>query len=366
MRRTYAKRGTTYWPISQWPELDRTIWIRHCQPGDPFDDPCYGSTLRAPTLTFLSTGYGTWLCFLASHGWLDPGQAPLQRVNCRRLRAYFQALRAAGYANATIISRFSGLSYAMKILAPGQDVSWIQRPDGVTIHTLLPKRQRPVIVPDSGVLFQWAIDMMDAATAPCDYQDGLLLALLASRGRRLRSMALLRVGHELILRDERYRIELAPEQVKTDRPDRFDLPDVLTRYIRRYLTVVRPALLGVRIHDALWINHRGAPWTAEGIKQRVRKLTAQRFGQSFGPHRFRHAIATTATLRDPASPGLAVGLLGISGQVLEDHYNRAGQSQAATMFDRAMARRRERLQLLERVVPSRCHRNSDAPPSGTV
>jgi hypothetical protein len=42
-------------------------------------------------------------------------------------------------------------------------------------------------------------------------------------------------------------------------------------------------------------------------------------------------------------PGLAVGVLGISGAVLEEHYNRAGQSQAVTMFDQAAARRRARL-----------------------
>jgi integrase len=64
---------------------------------------------------------------------------------------------------------------------------------------------------------------------------------------------------------------------------------------------------------------------------------------SFGPHRFRHAIATTAALCDPGSPGLAAGLLGITGQVLEEHYNRAGQNQAAIMFDKAITSRRERL-----------------------
>jgi hypothetical protein len=72
-------------------------------------------------------------------------------------------------------------------------------------------------------------------------------------------------------------------------------------------------------------------------------LTRKRFGVSFGPHRFRHAIATTAALRDPASPGLAVGLLKISGPVIDEHYNWAGQSQAAIMFDKAVAQRQGRL-----------------------
>jgi hypothetical protein len=225
-----AKRGTVCWPISQWPEMDRTTWIRHCTPGDPFDDPRYGATLRAPTLRFISGGYGCWLGFLAARGWLDPLQPPLQRVTRGRLRAYFQALRAAGCADYTIIARFNGLTTALKILTPGQDVSWIRRPDGVTIAALLPKTKRSLMVPDSGVLFQWAVDMMDTAPSPREYRDGLLLALLAARGRRLRSMALLRVGQELIWRGERYRIELTPEQVKTNKPDRFNLPAQLTLY----------------------------------------------------------------------------------------------------------------------------------------
>jgi site-specific recombinase XerD len=338
-----AKCGTVCWPLNQWPDLDRTTWIRHCTPGDPFDDPRYGATLRAPTLSFISRGYGHWLAFLASRGWLDPLQPPLQRVTRGRLRAYFRALRAAGYADYTIIARFSGLAAALKILAPGQDVSWIRRPDGVTIAALLPKKKRALMVPDSGVLFQWAVEMMDAAASPRDYRDGLLLAVLAARGRRLRSMALLRPGQELIWRGERYRIELTPEQVKTNKPDRFNLPAQLTPYIRHYLTVVRPALLGGQVHDALWINLRGEPWSPECMAQRIRLLSRQRFGESFGPHRFRHAIATSATLRDPDYPGLAVGVLGISGQVLEEHYNRAGQSQAVMMFDEAVARRRTKL-----------------------
>jgi len=339
----HAKRGTTIWKIEQWPEIDRTTWMRHCRPGDPFDDPSYGATLRQPTLTFLAGGYGAWLCFLNARGWLDPDQPPLQRVTRARLRAYFQGLRAAGYADSTVISRFTALTYALKIFAPGQDVSWVQRPYGITVYVQLEKKQRTVLVPDSGVLFGWAMEMMDTAASPYDFQNGLLLAMLAARGRRVRSMALLRVGQELVFQGGRYRIELTPEQVKTDKPDHFDLPAVLTPYIECHLTAVRPVLLRGQLHDALWIDCRGKPMNAQGIKNRVRALTRKRFGTSFGPHRFRHAIATTSTLRDPAHPGLAAGLLGISGPVIEEHYNRAGQSQAAAMFDKALAQRQGRL-----------------------
>ncbi|HYZ24258.1 MAG TPA: integrase, partial [Rhodopila sp.] len=111
--------------------------------------------------------------------------------------------------------------------------------------------------------------MMDTAATPCDYRDGLLLAVLAARGRRWRSMALLRVGRELILHEDQYRIELPAEQVKTRKPDQFDLPTVLTPYMWHYLAVIRPALLQSESHDALWVSPSGRPWTAGAIHQRV-------------------------------------------------------------------------------------------------
>ena len=73
----------------------------------------------------------------------------------------------------------------MKILAPGEDVSWVRRPDGVSIYALLPKQQRVLLVPDSDVLFDWGIEMMNQATSRARegerlaaYRDGLLIALL--------------------------------------------------------------------------------------------------------------------------------------------------------------------------------------------
>ena len=40
-------------------------------------------------------------------------------------------------------------------------------------------------------------------------------------------------------------------------------------------------------------------------------------------HRFRYALGTTVPLADPAHPGVAASILGISGHMVEQHYNRA-------------------------------------------
>ncbi|MFC7477905.1 tyrosine-type recombinase/integrase [Dankookia sp. GCM10030260] len=337
------------WPLEWWPAVDQAAWTLGFTPGDPFDDPRYGTELRLGSRTKIRKGYGRWLSFLAKRGWFDPAQPPLARATRPRLRAYFRTLRAAGNADRTIIGRFGELTMALKVLAPGEDVSWVMRPDGVSIYAMLPKAQRMLLVPDADVLFAWGLEMMDEAAArPREpgpltaYRDGLLIALFAARGRRLRSMALLRVGRELVQRGGRFRVELTPDQVKTDKPDRFDLPDRLTSYLRHYLDSVRPALLRDRPEDAVWVSAQGGALTEAGIQSRIRRLTRRRFGQAFGPHRFRHAIATTTALHVPTHPGLAAGLLGISSGVLEQHYNRARQCQAATRFAEVIEQRRRR------------------------
>ena len=339
------------WKLELWPAADCESWLLNCSPGDPFDDPRPGAALREASEEKIRKGYGRWLAFLSANTWLDPAQSPIERVTRDRLRAYLRELLRCGNAPYTVMGRFAELRMALQIIAPGADVSWVARPHGVSVRQLLPRTRRSILVPDDAVMLQWALSLMDGAAAAVtkadleQYRDGLLLAMLASRARRLRSMTLLRVGHELVWKDGRYRIELAPDQVKTGKPDRFDLPDCLTPYVRHYLDVVRPALLGRAQHDALWINGKGGSWTAKGIQHRVVKRTRDRFGRGIGPHRFRHAVATGAALRDPGHPGVGAGVLGISKEVVLEHYNRAGQIGAAMRYDELIDGRRRTLGL---------------------
>jgi site-specific recombinase XerD len=327
--------------------MDQTLWTRSCAPKNPFDDPGYGTTLRSASLEKIAKGYGRWLGFLDSLGWLDPSTNPLDRITRSRLRAFVQDMQNAGNADYTIIGRFSELAMAMKILAPDRDSSWIRKPNGTTIYAILPKRKRVLLVPDSAVLLDWAYDILAAAPGKptererlCGFRDGLLLALLSCCGRRLRSVSLMRFGRELSRIGENYRVDLLPEQVKTDVPDRFDLPAALTPYFDRYVGEIRPALLKGQAHEHFWISARSGPWTAKSIQNQVLELSRKRFGTAFGPHRFRHAIATTAPLLDPANPGLAAALLGISQETIDNSYNRSKQNNAVLAFHACLERRR--------------------------
>jgi integrase len=172
-------------------------------------------------------------------------------------------------------------------------------------------------------------------------------------------MALLRPGHELRSDPEGFRIELSEAQVKTRRADRFDLPDALTPYIRHYLAVVRPALLAGRADPALWISQHGRKLSAKSLSERVRKWTGDRFGKAFGPHRFRHALSTTAVLSAPDDPMLAPSLLGISEQVVQRHYNLAQQVSAANSFAELLSTQRKQYATAPAPAESRPARRRD-------
>jgi len=202
-------------------------------------------------------------------------------------------MKAQGNRPFSILGRFTDLRMAMKVMAPDHDTTFILRPNGLTIRQMLNPHSRSVIVPDSGVLFEWGIATMEEAKldAPrryglVEFRDGLLIAMLASRGRRLRSMALLRLGHELAWRGDRYRIELHPDQVKTNKYDAFDLPERLTPYIKQYIENVRPALLDDKASDVFWSPKASRTWSASAQSLALAPLLGRTvFGMRLAPPR---------------------------------------------------------------------------------
>ncbi len=323
-----------------WPEIDRQAWNQSINSDDPFDDDDhYGATLAHDTLTAMRKSYGRWLAFLATKAWLDTAAAPLARVTVPRLRAYLRHLLRQRNAAATIEGRFCHLTMAMKMLAPGFDVSWIRKPDGVTVRALLPRHQKPVRVPPCEVLLDWGLRMMAVARRTPDsmvqllmFRDGLLITMLATRALRRKSMSLLTLGTEIYKVDEAYRIDLTAKQTKNKKQDRFDLPITLTAEIDTYLKHIRPKLMRGQNHSSLWVSQTGGPLTMKGLTERIFVLSRKEFGYAFGPHAFRHAVSTMLAEHDPSNTGLAAGVLNITPQVVSLHYNRAKQIAACNRF----------------------------------
>ncbi len=326
--------------LKDWPAIDVELLHKDLAVDDPLTRGGHGARLRMTSLQKVMKGYGVWLSFLTDFGWLDPAMHPADRITREHLAAYYKAMLKLGRRGFTVLGRFAELRMAMKILAPGHDTSFILRPHDVSIRQALNPHSRSLIVPDAAVLYEWGIEMMGNAAAAARsgnknvvFRDGLLIAMFASRGRRLRSMALLRLGQEIAAHGCHFRVDLKPEQIKTRSHDAFVFPISLTPYIQKYITEIRPALLDKNAFEEFWIGLNGNPLSAKGIQEMIFRRSKARFGVTFGPHRFRHAIATTAALRASNRPGLAAPLLGISSGVAKAHYDRANQVEAVLKFD---------------------------------
>ncbi len=342
-------------PSEDWPTVDRELWACSLRGGDDLDDPACGASLSTGTLSKIIAGYGRWLGFLAYQRELDSEISPAARVTLVRVREYVRLMRAMGNRDHTVVGRMLDLRTALRIMMPEVDLGWLTAPGGISLRSRLPMAKRPIEVPHSRVLFQWGLEMMETAmrtSAPVRrsilYRDGLLIAILAARAPRLRSITALRVGRHIIRQDGRFRMLLDPEDVKTKRPIEADLPASLTPYLERYLSVERTKLLAGQQHDWLWVNWDGNRLDRRGIDKRIRWWSAKRFGTAFGPHRFRHAIGTTAPIEDPLNPGVAAAIMGISPGILEEHYNRADHVAAARRFHATLQDERQRTEPLAR------------------
>lgn len=329
--------------VASWPAIDQGLWNASCCPGDPLDDPGHGASLRLASQHKIAKGYTYWLAFLRETGLLDEAVPPEARISHARSAAWFRALKARGNRPFTIVGRFSELNLALKVLAPSADRSCVLRPNGASVRRRLFLEKRVIYVPDARILYMEGIRLMDTAdqcgTARkrlLQYRDGLLFAILAARGRRLGTTAQTMNATNLRYAEGRYWIEYRRDQIKTNKTDNVLLPARLTTYITRYLEDVRPPLLRGPDHGALWVGNLGGPLAEDGINKVIRTRSKALLGVSIGPHRFRHAIGTTAPLVNRTEPGLARAVIDISEAVMAENYNRATTTFATTVFHQYM------------------------------
>jgi len=321
-----------------WPDVDQRLWEAGLQVGDILKERKHASRLRPATLHSIVVGYRRWLVFLRAQGLLNPDVEPAARVTRQHVAAYFRCLRDS-QCNASVIARMTELRSAMLIMHPRDDFVWLTSPDGRSLSSLLPVSMKPIQIIHTKVLYDWGLTMARDALEDPDPErrrimsrNGVLIGLFAARAPRVRSMASLRLGDTIICTGDTYRIIFEHEDIKTGRRLEYHTPSELSTVIDRYIAVERPELLGEQDHEWFWLNQYGEKLTAGEIGDMIQRQSKLTFGKGFGPHRFRHALGTTAPLADPAHPGVAASILGISGHMVEQHYNRATQAGAANKF----------------------------------
>jgi site-specific recombinase XerD len=294
--------------------------------------------LKDPTLSKTAKSYGDWLGFLQRSGGIAPVFTPLARATGNQVRAWVLEMRDAGNRATTMIGRMADLLRAFKILCPGERLERLEETVAILSAALRPQAvPRSINVPDARVLYDWGIRLMnegftltDGKPAALAYRDGLIIALLATRARRLRAMAGLRMNLEIKATTLGWCFDLPPTLVKNEKPDAVKLPDALTPYIDHYVQVVRPCLLGGTVTEGFWVVGPARTLSEKGLQAMVLRRTKAEYGIAFGPHRFRHALTTTVLLNAPDDPSLAASVLRHSRRVNDEHYDHGGQIEAVS------------------------------------
>ena len=360
--------------LVDWPEPDRRLWeAAIAARRGRFSKRGLAARLAPASLEKTMEGYGRWLGFLHYYGWLDPEVGPLARLDEDRAAAYLDELVALGNRDYTIIGRFQELQTAIRIMEPRAQVAWLGRPGGVPLRQQLAMEKRSFEVHHSATLYAWGFELMEEAltlSAPCRrrvmLRDGLLIALLAAAGPRLGSVQVMRLGQQIRFDGVEWWMTLDVPDIKTDKPHRVPLPGSLTPWFERYVAVERRELLDGQVSDAMWINWGGKMLGEAGIEKRIRWCSAKRFGpeNAFGVHRFRHSIGTTAPLMAPDTPGIGAALLGISGRVHEQHYDRGLRAAAGAAYLTGLDQDREEARAYLRRLAEEGPAPDDAPKDG--
>src|SRR6185312_8999529 len=102
-----------------------------------------------------------------------------------------------------IIVGFFNLRAALRIMQPGFNSAWLTAPGGQSLHLRFPIVRREIYVPDSTELYDWGLGMMDRTRAGSDvrqltgFRNGLIIALFAARGPRIRALSEMRLERNL-------------------------------------------------------------------------------------------------------------------------------------------------------------------------
>jgi integrase len=342
-------------PLASVPDADIRALQAAYEPGDVFDDAeGSGAHLAFGMRKMILTAYRRWLGFLNPDELLVPA---VDRITRERVRAYVNHL-STEIRPVSIAICLEGLSYAARFMGPARDWEWLASIAARLRACAIPEDRFSRLTPGWCTL-DYGIGLMDAALVlattrrkerEIQYRDGLLLAILSLWPIRRRSVAALTIGRHLEFDEGGASVLLHPEDTKSKKSESCRLHEELVPYLKRYLSEIRPRLLGsAEQRDGMWVSYRGRPLTAGSIYDIIRKRTTQGFGKAMGLHDFRRAAATFLATEAPEMVGLIPGILQhAKPEVGEQHYNLARSIGASRRHLAALEHTRDELRLFVR------------------
>lgn len=258
--------------LDEWPEQDRQAWLAAVTPVDDLDDGGDAAKWSPVTQRGVIKGYGAWLGHLQRRGGLDPTTFPETRVTPAAVHAFVDELRQRN-APISVRTRIATLASALCAMVPATDWQWLWSMERRLGRKALAARvPRDRLVPVSALreLGQNLIAKAEQSVhVRADYRaarfrDGLMIGLLAARAVRLKNLAGIRIGQNLLPLGAGYRLLFHPGETKTHVELDFMVLDGLVDAMNRYLSVYREALL--RLHP----RPGGARPTACGSRSSAR------------------------------------------------------------------------------------------------
>lgn len=336
-------------PFNRFPASHQTLWKKGMTERDRYGSLRYGVTLSPYTERGARSGWGR---FLATCSEEERSTEPVDLVAPETVRRFVNQMEQSGNRSNTVANRICQVRVALRIMRPEADFSWLTSPDGNNVRSLFQSDRRPIKIYHSLMMYRWGLQLMDQALRidrpkrrAVQYRNGLMIAILAARAPRLRSIAAPRLGIQIIRHDDRFRFVFGKQDLKWSRASQeYKLPSGLTCRIEHYLTIERPILLAGSDHDWLWVGLGGARLRERGIESTIRRQSWKRFGETFGPHRFRHGAGTIAPMADPKHPAAVAAMLGHSKAVSEKAYNMGRQLEVCRKYQANFRLERRRLE----------------------
>jgi integrase/recombinase XerD len=331
---------------ASWPEEDRKRWVAANKSGaDPFDDCGPAAHLAEPSRHALQASYGRFLGFVSSKHLNVLERPPDMRLD-RDLIADYVAFRRQTCGESGIAIDLHHLRLALCYICPAIDWSWLATITKRISARAKPRPQKHHLV-TSEKLYALGIKLMDRAVASAvdaaevskadafDYRDGLIIALPALLLLRRRTLAALRIGHQLVKSGDLWELDIPAQDLKGRRPLDYPISLDLSQRIDLYLGRFRRRIPGAARHDGLWPSNQGRLMDAGTIYDTIRRRTREAFGFPINLHRFRHAAGTLWSIHDPGNVRGVKDLLGHTSFDTADKYYIMTQSRLA---GRALAR----------------------------
>ncbi len=344
-------------PFEEWPPADQAAWRKAFTTGDIFDDSGQGLKLSNYSRRNLFFGYGRWLGFLLRNHPATLEDDPLVRLTPDHLMQFIEDM-SDGRKPITVYSTANHLYSAVRLMQSRADLDWMKAVVRKLKSRAGRRSSRPVV--DSATLFDVGVRLMEenrpriveSSRARQALRDGLIIAFLAARPLRRRSLAALRIGQHLQRVGETWTVVMRPEDVKNHEPLEFSFPVSLVDSLEFYLNEVRPRFPGADRHDGLWATSLGTPMSGDALHDCVVRRTKALLGQHVTLHDFRRAAGTTLAVHAPDKVGAAQHLLGHRDPATtQDHYILAGNLEASRCHQAGLTALRQRISRKRRQIP---------------